>query len=381
MSTRLFSPLHMRDVTLPNRIVVAPMTQFSAVDGVIGDWHLMHLGQFAASGAGLILTESCYVAADARNAPECMSLYSDEQEAGIARVASFIDTHGQGAFGVQLCHGGRKASAKLPWEGGGARPPEEGGYRAVAPSEIPVSPAWPTPRALSVAEIADLVDAFASSAKRAARAGARCVEVHGAHGYLIHQFLSPISNQRSDAYGGSLQNRQRFALEVFEAVRAAFPDTLPVGIRLSATDWVPGGWDIDGTVALCKALESMGCDYVHTSSGGLSPDQVIEPGPGYQVEFAAAVKSAVSMPVIAVGQISNAVQAETILAGGQADMVALARPMLFNPRWTWSAAFELGEETFYPKQYIRAHPERWGKGGLHIPGNHTAKAEGTAPKL
>ena len=376
MSAILFSPLALRDVVLPNRIVVAPMTQFSAEDGVAGDWHLMHLGQFAASGAALILTESCYVAADARNAPSCLSLYTHAQEAAVARIARFVAAHGQGAFGVQLCHGGRKASAKPPWEdGGGPRPVSDGGYAAVAPSAIPVSPDWPTPHALSIAEIAAIVDRFADSARRAARAGACVIELHGAHGYLIHQFLSPITNARGDGYGGALKNRMRFALETFEAVRAAFPDRLPMGVRLSATDWVPGGWDVSDTVALCQALEDLGCDYAHISSGGLSPDQAIAPGPGYQIDFAATVKAAVSMPVIAVGQISDAMQAETILRTGQADLVALGRPMLFNPRWPWSAAVALGEDTYYPKQYLRAHPQKWGRGGLHIPGNYAASPE------
>lgn len=370
MASFLFRPIELRGIVLPNRIVVAPMTQFSTDDGVAGDWHFVHLGQFALSGAALILTESCYVEPHSRNAPSCLSLYSDDQEAAIGRVAGFINEFGNGAFGVQLCHAGRKASAKTPQEGGGPRPLSEGGYQAVAPSAVPVSPAWPTPRALQVSEIQDLVDTFAASAQRVARTGASVIELHGAHGYLLHQFMSPISNQRGDRYGGNLENRMRFPLEVFEAVRAVFPADQPIGMRLSATDWVPGGWDVESTVQLVKELKALGCDYAHISSGGLSPDQKIVEGPGYQTGFASAVKRQVDITVITVGQISEPIQAETILQTGQADMVALARPMLFNPRWTWRAAQELGEETFYPHQYVRGHPSRWGSRGANIVGNH-----------
>jgi len=371
MTALLFRPIEMRGLTLPNRIVVAPMTQFSADDGVAGEWHLVHLGQFAASGVGLILTESCYVEPTSRNATSCLSLYSDEQELGIGRVASFIHKFGNGAFGVQLCHAGRKASAKTPTEGGGPRPVEEGGYQAVAPSEVPVSSAWPTPRALSKSDIGELVSTFAESAVRAARCGADLIELHGAHGYLLHQFMSPVSNHRTDEYGGSLENRMRFPLEVFEAVRKVFPADKPVGMRLSATDWVDGGWDVNSTVSLSKELHALGCDYVHVSSGGLSPEQKIVDGPGYQTGFAAAVKQNVDITVITVGQISDPRQAETILQTGQADLVALARTMLFNPHWTWHAAHELGEDTFYPHQYRRGHPSRWGSRGANIAGNYT----------
>jgi len=371
MSTLLFRPIELRGLTLPNRIVVAPMTQFSANEGVAGEWHMVHLGQFALSGVGLILSESCYVESTSRNATSCLSLYTDEQENAVGRIASFIHQFGNGAFGVQLCHAGRKASAKTPMEGGGPKPISEGGYQAVGPSEIPVSPAWPTPRALTVSDISELVDTFASSAERAARSGADLIELHGAHGYLLHQFMSPISNQRTDQYGGSLENRMRFPIEVFEAVRSVFPADKPVGIRLSATDWVSGGWDVASTVRLCKELDSLGCDYAHVSSGGLSPDQKIVEGAGYQTGFAAEVKRNVDMKVITVGQISEPKQAETILQTGQADLVALARTMLFNPRWTWHAAHELGEETFYPHQYRRGHPSRWGSRGANIAGNYT----------
>lgn len=369
MAAKLFEPIDLRGVRLPNRIVVAPMTQFSAEDGVAGDWHLMHLGQYAVSGAALVLTESTYVAAGARNAPSCLSLYSDEQETAVARIAQFFAAHGDGHFGVQLAHAGRKASAREPWKGGGPLPIAEGGYEAVAPSAVPLSEKWPAPTPLSAGAVSDVVQCFVDAALRAQRAGARVIELHGAHGYLIHQFLSPLTNRRNDEYGGSLANRMRFALDVFEAVRAVWPADLPIGMRVSATDWVDGGWSVEETVELARALDALGCDYFHVSSGGLSPAQQITVGPGYQTGFAEAVKAAVDMPVIAVGQISEPRQAEAILRSGQADMVALARPMLFNPRWVWHAAHELGEPMAYPRQYERGHPDKWGASGVNAPGN------------
>jgi NADPH2 dehydrogenase len=345
------------------------MTQFSTDDGTAGDWHLMHLGTLGVSGAGLVLSESTYVSADARNTRNCLSLYSDEQEAGIARVAGFITKHGGARFGIQLCHAGRKASAKEPWLGGGPLPLAEGGYETFAPSAIPVGEGWHRPTELTAADLTRISGQFAASAQRAERAGVDLVEIHSAHGYLLHQFLSPLSNQRSDGYGGSLEGRMRFPLEVFRAVREAWPKHKPLGVRVSATDWVAGGWDIDQTIQYAQAIERLGCDYVHVSSGGLSSEQQIAAGPGYQTPFAAAVKTAVKIPVIAVGQISSAIQAETILRTGQADMVALARVMLYNPRWAWQAAIELGDEAFYPRQYVRGHPSRWGTKGVTSPGN------------
>jgi 2,4-dienoyl-CoA reductase-like NADH-dependent reductase (Old Yellow Enzyme family) len=369
MTLRLFETLNLRGLTLPNRIVVEPMTQFSAEDGVAADWHIMHLGQYAVSGCGMVLSESCYVEAIARNNPACLSLYSDGQEEAIGRIASFYHRHGSTAFGVELCHGGRKASSKPHWEGGGKLTVEEGGYEAVAPSPVPIREGWPAPRPLSVAEIQSVIDMFVQSAVRAARAGCDVIELHSAHGYLIHQFLSPITNRRGDAYGGSLENRMRFGLEVFDAVRAVWPDDRPLGIRISATDWVPGGWDLESSIVFAKRLDAMGCDFIDVSSGGLSPEQKIETGPGYQTGFAAAIKSEVTMKVVAVGQITEARQAETILRTGQADMIGLARAMLYNPRWTWAAAQELGACAHYPRQYERAHPSRWAIPGVSAPGN------------
>ena len=369
MTIRLFEPLELRGLTLPNRIVVEPMTQFSADDGVAGDWHIMHLGQYAISGCGMVLSESCYVEAIARNNPACLSLYSDPQEEAVGRITSFYHRYGKAAFGVQLCHGGRKASSKPHWEGGGRLLVDEGGYEAVAPSPVPIGEGWPAPRQLTVPEIQAIVGMFVESAGRAARAGCDVLELHGAHGYLIHEFLSPVTNRRGDAYGGSLENRMRFGLEVFEAVRAAWPDDRPLGIRISATDWVLGGWDLESSIVFAKRLDAMGCDFIDVSSGGLSPEQKIETGPGYQTGFAAAIKAGVTMKVITVGQITEARQAETILRTGQADLIGLARIMLYNPRWPWVAAQELGAEADYARQYERAHPSRWAIPGVSAPGN------------
>jgi NADPH2 dehydrogenase len=370
MAARLFEPLDLRNLRLANRILVEPMTQFSAEDGVAGDWHLMHLGQFAVSGAGMVLSESCYVGADARNHPSCLSLYTDAQQEAVARICRFFAAHGDAAFGVQLCHGGRKASSRPHWEGGGKLEREAGGYEAVAPSAVPIRPDWEAPRALAITEIQAIIGQFADAARRAARAGCRVLQVHGAHGYLIHQFLSPVTNRRTDRYGGSLDNRMRFGLEVFEAVRAAWPAEMPLGYRISATDWVAGGLTGEESVDFARHLDAMGCDFIDVSTGGLAPEQRIETGPGYQVPFAAAVKQAVRMKVAAVGQITEPVQAETILRSGQADLIGLARMMLFNPRWPWTAALELGADLPYPKQYDRAHPSRWA--AVSGPGNQLA---------
>lgn len=369
MTVRLFEPLALRGITLQNRIVVEPMTQFSAKAGVAGDWHFMHLGQFAVSGAGLVFTESTYVTAEARNAPESLSIYTDEQQAAIGRIVDFFHTHSQTKFGVQLCHGGRKASSRPHWVGGGPLPLAEGGYEAVAPSPIPIKEGWPVPREIRQDEISNIIEMFVAAAVRADHAGADVLEIHGAHGYLIHQFLSPITNHRKDAYGGDLKNRMRLALEVFEAVRSAWPDDKPLGVRVSATDWAPGGLTVDDIISFATCLDELGCDFIDVSSGGLTGEQRIETGPGYQTGFAAAIKSRVRMRVTTVGQISSPHQAESILRTGQADLIGIARPILFNPRWPWMAAEELGAKAFYPPQYQRAHPKNWRLPGASAPGN------------
>ena len=369
MTVLLFEPLALRSLTLPNRIVVEPMTQFSTDNGVADDWHLMHLGQYAVSGAGLVFTESTYVAPEARNTPMCLSLYTDEQEQAVTRIKQFFDAHGTARFGVQLCHAGRRASAREPWLGGGARLPDDGGCETWAPSPLPISSKWPAPRPLDTTEMQRICDAFVSAAGRALRAGADVIELHCAHGYLLHQFLSPISNQRTDRYGSSLENRMRFPLQVFEALRAAWPEDKPIGVRVSATDWVEGGWDIDQTIAFAKALDVLGCDFIDVSSGGLSNEQKIVVGPAYQTPFAAAIKATVKMKVIAVGLINDPHQAEGILRDGHADMIGLARAMLYDPRWPWHAAHALGVKLNYPRQYERAHPSLSSAAGINAPGN------------
>lgn len=379
MAALLFQPLQLRDLQLSNRIVVEPMTQFSADDGTAGDWHLMHLGQYAVSGAGLVLTESTYVAPDARNTPLCLSLYSDAQEAALARIKRFFDAHGTARFGIQLCHAGRRASAKEPWLGGGPRVPREGGYDTVAPSPLPIAANWPVPREMNGSDLVCVTEAFVRAADRAHRAGADILELHCAHGYLLHQFLSPLSNQRRDRYGGALGNRMRFVLEIFEAVRHIWPSGKPLGVRVSSTDWVPGGWDITQTIDLACALDALGCDFIDVSSGGLSDAQRIPVGPGYQVPFAAALKQHVRMKVIAVGLITEPEQAEAILAANHADLIGLARAMLRDPRWPWRAAQALGADIGYPRQYERAHPSKQAGAGINAPGNVAPPSEMTMP--
>ncbi len=356
MKTTLFSPVRIGPLELPNRIAVSPMCQYSAVDGTMTDWHLMHLGQFAVSGAGLVFVEASGVEPEGRITPGCTGLYSDENEAAMARVIRFYRDYGSGArIGVQIGHAGRKASANVPWRGAKALAPDQGAWQTVAPSAIPFGPGWHTPEAMTEATLTRVRDAFVESARRADRLGFDALELHGAHGYLLHSFLSPISNRRDDAYGGSLENRMRFPLEVFDAVRAVWPEDRPLGVRFSASDWIEGGWDVQGSIAFSEALKARGCDFVDVSSGGAAAEQKLVPGPGYQTGFAAEIRRATGLPTMTVGQITSAEQAESVLRTGQADMVALARAMLFDPRWPWHAAMALGDSTAFPPQYQRAH--------------------------
>lgn len=361
MPSLLFTPLDLRGLTIPNRVVVSPMCQYQATDGVPGDWHLVHLGQFAQGGPGLIIAEATGVEPAGRISPGCPSLHDDATEAAWARIVRFCRSVGDSRVGIQLAHAGRKASTAPPWEGAGPVAPEDGGWEASAPSTLPFQPHWPAPQALDGAGLARVRDAFAEAAARAARAGFDLVEVHAAHGYLLHEFLSPLSNQRGDRYGGSLANRMRFPLDVFEAVRAAFPADRPVILRLSATDWVEGGWDLDGTVAFARELRALGCDMIDVSSGGLDPGQRIAVGPGYQAGFASHVRREAGIATVAVGQITDPLQAETILRSGQADAVAIARAMLWDPRWAWHAAVALGDDVTLPAPYARAHPSQAGR--------------------
>lgn len=355
----LFKPIQVRRLELPNRIVIAPMCQYSAEDGRMNDWHQIHLGQLALSGAALLTIEATGVLPEGRITWADVGLYDDATEEAMRRTLESVRRWSHTAIGIQLGHAGRKASTEVPWAGGHQLPPDDPhGWQTVAPSAIPFNEGDVAPVALDREGMARIRDAFAAAAVRAARLGLDFVQLHGAHGYLLHQFLSPLSNQRADEYGGSLENRMRFPLEVFDAVRAAFPADRAVTMRVSATDWVEGGWDLEQTIAFAKALEARGCDAIHVSTGGLHPAQRIPVGPSYQVPFARAVKQAVKMPVVAVGLITSPEQAEAIIATGDADMVALARTILYDLRWPWHAAAELGASVLPPKQYLRSQPAR-----------------------
>ena len=356
----LFQPLKIAELELENRIVIAPMCQYSATDGDAGDWHLIHLGHLALSGAGLMIIEATAVTEDGRITPADLGLYSDANETALARVLAAVRAQSGIRIGMQIAHAGRKASSRAPWDGGQQiTSTDDGGWVAVAPSAVPHSAGEEPPHALDAAGLARVRDAFAAAAVRAARLGIEALEIHAAHGYLLHQFLSPIANRRTDEYGGSLDNRMRFPLEVFDAVRAAFPADRPVWVRLSATDWVDGGWDLDGSVAFARALKERGCAAIHVSTGGVSPQQKIPLGSGYQVPHAARIKAEAGLPTIAVGLITEPAQAEAIVASGEADAVALARAMLYDPRWPWHAAATLGAKVQAPKQYWRSQPREY----------------------
>ena len=354
--SQLFSPIQLGQQQLANRIAVAPMCQYSAQDGEAGDWHLMHLGQLAMSGAGLLILEATAVSPEGRITPGDLGLYSDRTEAALGRVMGALRQYSDIRLGIQLAHAGRKASSDVPWRGGQLLAVQDGGWTPLAPSAIAHGANEPTPAALDDAGLTKVLHDFVAAAERTARLGFDVVELHAAHGYLLHQFLSPLANQRTDPYGGTPEKRMAFVLQVFDAVRAVLPASTALGVRLSATDWVPGGWDPEQSAVLCQALESRGCDFVHISSGGLSTQQKIPVGPGYQVPLAAKIREQVRMPVIAVGMITEAAQAEAIVASGQADMVALARAMLYNPRWPWHAAAQLGATVQAPRQYWRCQP-------------------------
>ncbi|MDE2376029.1 NADH:flavin oxidoreductase/NADH oxidase [Bradyrhizobium sp.] len=352
----LFSPIKLRGLALKNRIMVSPMCQYSAEDGVANDWHFTHINSLALSGAAMFCIEATHVEAIGRITPGCLGLYSDACEAALRRILDAVRRYSTAAVAMQLAHAGRKASSARPWDGGQLIACEHGGWRPVGPSALPHKDDEAAPVALDAGGLKRIRDAFVDSAKRAARLGIDAIEVHGAHGYLLHQFLSPIANQRTDAYGGSLENRMRFPLEVFDAVRAAFPHDKPVGLRVSSTDWVEGGWDLAQTIEFARALKARGVDWIDASSGGVSPKQKIALGPGYQVPFAEAIKREAGVATMAVGLITEPKQAEEIVASGKADMVALARGMLYDPRWGWHAAAELGGTVDAPPQYWRSQP-------------------------
>ncbi|MEP7058134.1 MAG: NADH:flavin oxidoreductase/NADH oxidase [Caldimonas sp.] len=358
--SRLFEPLQIGDLRLANRIVIAPMCQYSASEGTPGDWHMIHLGHLALSGAGLLILEATAVSPEGRITPQDLGLYSDANEAGLARVLAAIRAHSPIAVAMQIAHAGRKGSSRAPWDGGAQiRANAPGGWKTESASAVPHADGEDPPHALDAAGLARVRDAFVATARRAARLGLDGIEIHAAHGYLLHQFLSPLANRRDDRYGGSLENRMRFPLEVFDAVRAAYPAGRPVWMRISATDWVPGGWDIDGTVALSHALKARGCAAIHVTTGGVSPAQAIKLAPGYQVPYAQRVKAEVGLPTLAVGLITEPEQAEAIIANGEADAVSIARAMLYDPRWPWHAAAKLGAHVSAPKQYWRSQPREF----------------------
>jgi 2,4-dienoyl-CoA reductase-like NADH-dependent reductase (Old Yellow Enzyme family) len=352
----LFSPFQLRGLALPNRIMVAPMCQYSAVDGEANDWHFTHINSLALSGAAIFCIEATAVEAIGRITPGCLGLWNDATEAALKPILASVRKHSSIAVTMQLAHAGRKGSSHTPWDGGQQIPIAEGGWQTEAPSALPHKEGEMAPRAFDAAGLARVRDAFVAAAKRAERLGMDGLELHCAHGYLLHQFLSPISNRRTDQYGGSLPNRMRFPLEVFDAVRAAFPHDKPIGIKVSASDWIEGGWDLAQTIELAKELKARGVDWIDASSGGVSPLQKIPLGPGYQVPFAQGIKQATAVNTIAVGLITQPKQAEEILSNGSADMVALARGMLYDPRWGWHAAAELGGHVAAPPAYWRAPP-------------------------
>ena len=357
---KLFTPFRVGGLELRNRIVIAPMCQYSADEGSATDWHQIHLGHLALSGAALLTIEATAVTAEGRISTRDLGLFSDANEQALGRVLESVRRWSDIPIAIQLAHAGRKSSTLVPWEGGAQVPPHEPeGWQTVAPSPLPFAATDHPPVALDRNGLAQVRQAFAESAKRAARLGLDAVQLHGAHGYLLHEFLSPLSNHRDDEYGGSLENRMRFPLEVFDAVRAVFPADRPVSVRVSGTDWAEGGWDIEQTIAFAQALEAHGCGAVHVSSGGLTPAQRIPVGPGYQVPLARAVKAATKMPVVAVGLITEFEQAETIIHTGDADFIALARAILYNPRWPWHAAAHFGATVVAPNQYLRSQPSRY----------------------
>jgi 2,4-dienoyl-CoA reductase-like NADH-dependent reductase (Old Yellow Enzyme family) len=352
----LFDELQIRDVRLANRIVVSPMCQYSCNDGLATDWHLVHLGSRAVGGAALVIVEATAVLPEARISPQDSGIWSDAHIEPFARIAKFIHSQGSVA-GIQLAHAGRKASTVRPWDGVGKIGENEGGWSdVVAPSAIAFAPNYPTPTAVTVERIGAIVDAFGKAAQRALDAGFRVLEIHSAHGYLLHEFLSPLSNHRSDQYGGSFENRTRIVREVVGRVRRFWPERLPLFIRISSTDWIEGGWDIEQAVDLARKLRPLGVDSVDCSSGGNVADAKIPMAPGYQVQFAERIRRDAGILTGAVGMITEARQADEIIRTGQADLVLLAREMLRDPYWPLHAAAQLGKPISWPAQYLRAAP-------------------------
>ncbi len=357
--TMLFSPYSLGPLELSNRITIAPMCQYSAVDGLATDWHMIHLGSLALSGAALITLEATAVVPEGRISPNDLGLWSDAHADALAPILAAMRRHSPIKIGIQLSHAGRKASTNVPWDGGAQIAPDAAnGWQTEGPSAVPHTEGDAAPLALDAAGLERVKDGFVAAARRAHALGFDAIELHGAHGYLLHQFLSPLANHRTDAYGGSLENRMRYPLEVFAAVRAAVP-SMTLGVRISATDWVDGGWDLEQSVRFAQELERIGCDFIHVSSGGVSTAQKIPVEPGYQIGFAERIKQDTGLPTIGVGLITEARHAEAILQAGQADVIALARAMLYDPRWPWHAAAELGAQVSAPPQYWRSQPHEF----------------------
>lgn len=359
MTNHLFTPVSINKLELPNRVVVSPMCQYMADDGSATDWHLMHYGQLSMGAGALLILEATHVSAVGRISHRCLGLYSDANERALQRVIDFCRQHGVARLGVQLAHAGRKGSAHTPMEGVKALGPDARPWTTLAPSALPFGPDWHVPRAMTSDDLAQVKQQFVDAALRAARIGFDLVELHAAHGYLLHEFLSPISNQRDDAYGGSLENRMRFPLEVFAAVKQALPETVVCGARITATDWIEGGITVDEMAVFARELKSRGCDFVDVTSGQIDPRQKIPFAPGYNVEFARRAKEETGMTTISVGMITRPQQADKIIASGGADLVALARAAMDDPRWVWHAARELGAQSNYPRNYQRCHPSVW----------------------
>jgi 2,4-dienoyl-CoA reductase-like NADH-dependent reductase (Old Yellow Enzyme family) len=350
----LFEPLTLRGITFKNRIGISPMCEYSSQDGFANDWHLVHLGSRAVGGAGLVMTEASAVVPEGRISAGDLGIYKDEHVEMLSRIFHFIEQHGA-VPGMQLAHAGRKASTDLPWKGGRPVGPENGGWSPIyAPSAIPFDTGYQTPKSLEVAQIAAIVEAFAKAASRALQAGAKFVEIHGAHGYLVNSFLSPLSNQRTDSYGGSFDNRIRLLTEIVSAVRKVWPDSLPLFVRLSTTDWVEGGWTIEGSISLARVLKTLGVDLIDCSSGGLISTASIPVGAGYQVPFATRIRREAGIPTAAVGMITEGMQADQIIRNEQADLTFIARASLNDPYWPLHAAKAVHKEVKWPDQYLRA---------------------------
>jgi len=360
MPSQLFTPISLRKLTLPNRIVVSPMCQYSAIDGNASDWHKIHLGHLALGGAGLLMIEATAVNQEGRITLNDLGLYSDENEKALGNVLNTIRKYnGDTAIGIQLAHSGRKGSAHIPWEGGGPLLPNEGAWKAMAPSAIARDPAWPVPKEMSLSEIEKLKNDYVLSTKRAIRLGIDLIELHIAHGYLLHSFTSPISNQRNDKYGGNFENRMRLPLEIVTSIRAVWPKDKPMGARITGNDWLDGGITTEDAIQFAKLFKLAGLDYVCVSSGGIIPKTNMPTDTNYQIDLAEEVKKNTDIKIQTVGNITNPIQAEEIITSGKADMVTIARGFLDNPRWVWHAAEKLGVKIPYPQQYERVKPDTW----------------------